>query len=106
MPTSPKRSVRGRTRAATGPRDASRRRGSARQAEELGVLVLALVFSLAGFEVRALWLVSIVLMTLLLGLMAAGLRGADGGGSVISEVVAEAKILREDIASSPESNGT
>jgi hypothetical protein len=78
------------------------RSGSARQVEQVGILALALVFGLIGFAVHAFGLAAIVLMAVLLGLIASGLRGRRGGG-VISEVAtavsAEAKNLAEDIAS-------
>jgi hypothetical protein len=77
---------------------------SARQADKLVILGLALLFGLIGEAVRVLWLASIVLMAILFGLIAAELRGRRaGGGGVISDVVTtvmtEAKNVAEEISS-------
>ena len=75
---------------------------SARQAEQLAILALALLFGAIGFAVHFFWLPSILLMAILFGLSASELRSQRGGG-VISEVVAtvvsEAKAVAEDVAS-------
>jgi hypothetical protein len=69
----------------------------ARQVEKLAILALALVLGLFGLFLHALWLGAIVLMAVLLGWGAAELRGRRGSG-VISEVVAEAKSVVDDVA--------
>ena len=77
------------------------RRDSARHAEQLAVILLAIVFGLIGFAVHILWFASIILMAILFGLVASEVRGRRGGG-VISDVattmVEEAKSVAEDIA--------
>jgi hypothetical protein len=70
----------------------------ARQVEKLAILALALVLGLFGLFLHALWLGAIVLMAVLLGWGAAELRGRRGRG-VISGVVAEAKSVVADVAS-------
>ena len=66
------------------------------QSEQLIILVSALAFGLGGLAIRALWIVSILLMTLLLGLMAADVRNTRGRG-IVSEVVNEAKVMVDEI---------
>lgn len=77
------------------------RRAFAPQAEQVVILGLALAFGLIGLAVHVLWLVSIVLMAVVFGLIAATLRGSRGRG-VISEVTAEAKSIAADITSKAE----
>lgn len=79
----------------------SLRRDSARQVEQLAALGLALVFGLAGLAVHFLWVGSIVVMAVLLGLNASGLRGR-GDRGVISEVVSEVKIMAQEVTRTDE----
>jgi len=74
---------------------------SARQAEHLAILALALICGLLGLAVHVMWFAAIVLMAVLLGLIASQLRGPRGGGvvsGVVSTVIVEAKSVGEDIA--------
>jgi hypothetical protein len=75
------------------------RRKLSGQLEQLLILGFALLFGLIGLAVHFLWFISIVFMALLAGLIAADIRGARGRG-IISEVVAEAKIVVEEISNS------
>jgi hypothetical protein len=89
--------------AITKPDDASeatRSQTSARQAEHLGLLSLALLFALVGLAVHVLWFVAIVLMAILLGLTASELRSNRGGGvvsDVVSTMMSESKSLADDV---------
>jgi hypothetical protein len=80
------------------PDSSPSRRAFAPQVEQVVILGLAIAFGLVGLAVHVLWLVSIVLMAVVFGLIAATLRGSRGRG-VISEVAAEAKSIAADIAS-------
>jgi hypothetical protein len=60
------------------------------------IVVAAIVFGLLGLFVHVLIVVSIVLMALLLGLLAAEARTQRGRG-IVSEVVNEAKVVFDDI---------
>ena len=73
-------------------------RPSVRQTEQIAILALAIICGLIGLAVHVFGLASIVLMSVLLGLIAADVRGRRGRG-VISELVAEAKNVAEDITS-------
>jgi hypothetical protein len=66
--------------------------------EQLAVLAAALVCGVFGLAIHVLWLVAIVLMALLLGLLAAEMRGARGA-TIISEVVSEGKTVVAEISS-------
>jgi cobalamin synthase len=87
-----------------GPPDSGDQTGrseSARQVEQIALLLLALILGLIGLAVHVLWVVAIVLMALLLGLMASGVSSRRRGG-VIADVAAvvatEAKSFASDIA--------
>ena len=60
------------------------------------ILAVAIILGLIGLAVHVFWLGSIVLMSVLLGLLAADVKGRRGGG-VVSELVAEAKDMAGDI---------
>jgi hypothetical protein len=89
------------------------RRESTQLVQQLAVLALAIVLGLIGLAVHFLWIPAIVLMAVLFGLIASGLRGQQGGG-VISEVATtvmdEAKSVADSIsehgAKEPESKGS
>jgi Flp pilus assembly protein TadB len=66
------------------------------QPEQLMILVGALIFGIAGLFLHVLVVVSLVLMALLLGMIAAEARGQRGRG-IISEVVNEAKVVLDEI---------
>jgi hypothetical protein len=84
---------------------AHNRRKLSGQLEQLMILGVALLFGLIGLAVHFLWFISIVFMAILAGLIAAEIRGARGRG-IISEVVAEAKNVVEEISNSgPSKNG-
>jgi hypothetical protein len=76
-------------------------RESTQLVQQLAVLALAIALGLIGLAVHFLWIPAIVLMSVLFGLIASGLRGQRGGG-VISEitttVMAEAKSVTEGIS--------
>lgn len=74
-------------------------RESARQVEQLALLALALGFGLVGFLVHLFWIVSVVLMSVLLGLIAANLRTSRSRGGVISDVVSEVRGIADDVTS-------
>jgi hypothetical protein len=69
------------------------------QSEQLIILVAALGFGLVGLAVHFLWFVSIVLMALLVGLIGSEARRQRGHG-LVAEVVAEARAVADDIATS------
>jgi hypothetical protein len=69
---------------------------SAGESEQLIILVAALGFGLVGLAVHILWIVSIVLMALLVGLIGADARRQRGHG-LVAEVVAEARGVADDI---------
>ena len=75
---------------------------SARQAEQLAIIALALLFGAIGFAVHFFWFPSILLIAVLFGLSASEMRSQRGGG-VISEVVttmvSEAKGIANDATS-------
>lgn len=80
--------------------DSPARGKSARQAEQLAILALALLFGVIGLALHFFWFPSILLMALLFGLSASELRSRRGGGvisEVVTTVVAEAKGVAEDI---------
>lgn len=77
----------------------SRLRGSGTEVEQVVILSLALVFGLVGLVIHVLWIASIVLIAILLGLAAAALRRRTGRGAV-SEVAAQAKNVVAEISSS------
>lgn len=81
-----------------GDQASSATRPSVRQAEQIAILALAILLGLVGLAVHVVWLGSIVLMSVLLGLIAADVRGRRGRG-VISVLVAEAKNVAEDVTS-------
>jgi uncharacterized membrane protein len=60
------------------------------------ILVAAIVFGILGLFIHILVVVSIVLMALLLGLIAAEARSQRGRG-IVSEVVNEAKVVIEEV---------
>ena len=65
-----------------------------RQAEQLGLVALAIVLGLIGFAVHFLWFASIVVMSVLFGLIASELRGRRTGGvttAVVDAFVGEAR---------------
>jgi hypothetical protein len=64
----------------------------------MALLALALVCALLAFAVHAFLFASIVLLSILLGLMASNLRLSRAQGGVIAEVVAEAKSFRDDLS--------
>ncbi len=66
------------------------------QSEQLIIVVVALGFGLLGLAIHFLWIVSIVLMALLVGLIGAEGRRQRGHG-LVAEVVAEARGFVEDI---------
>jgi Flp pilus assembly protein TadB len=66
------------------------------QPEQLMILVAAIVFGILGLFIHILVVVSIVLMALLLGLIAAEARSQRGRG-IVSEVVNEAKVVIEEV---------
>ena len=75
---------------------------SARQAEQLAIVALALLFGAIGFAVHFFWFPSILLMAILFGLSASELRSQRGGGvisEVVSTVVSEAKGVAKDATS-------
>jgi len=83
------------------PADSDHGPTSAQQVEHLAILALALVFALIGLAVHFFLFGAIVLMAILFGLSASGLRGRRNGGvisGVAATVVAEAKRVAESIA--------
>jgi hypothetical protein len=60
------------------------------------ILVGALLFGLIGLFVHILILVSVVLMALLLGLLAAEAR-SQGGRGIVSDVTNEAKVVIDEL---------
>ena len=74
----------------------SNTRSLAGQSEQLIILVVALGFGLIGLAIHFLWIVSIVLMALLVGLIGAEARRQRGHG-LVAEVVAEARAVADDI---------
>jgi hypothetical protein len=77
---------------------------SARQLEQLAIIAVAALCGVIGFAVHLFWFASIVLMALLFGLIAAGLRGSRAGGGVLSGVVAEVKSAAEELTSGEETD--
>jgi hypothetical protein len=73
-------------------RERSAVRGAVRQREQIVMLAAAIVLGLAGLAVHVLWLAAIVLMSVLLGLIAADMR-VRGGGGVVNELVAGVKSI-------------
>jgi hypothetical protein len=72
--------------------------------EQIAILALAILLALIGLAVHIVLLGAIVLMAVLLGLLAADIRSGRGRG-VISELVAEAKHVAEDISSGGAAGG-
>jgi hypothetical protein len=69
--------------------------------QQLAVLALAILLGLLGLAVHFLWVPAIVLMSVLFGLIASGLRGQQGGGviaEVATTVMVEAKNVAEGIS--------
>jgi hypothetical protein len=79
------------------PQGLAARHDSVRQVEQAVILALAILFALAGFAFHFLWFIAIVLMAILLGMIASTVRGRRGHG-VVSEVVAEVRVMAEEIA--------
>jgi len=77
------------------------RRESTQLVQQLAVLAVAILLGLIGLAVHFLWIPTIVLMSILFGLIASGLRGQRVGGviaEVTTTVMAEAKSVSESIA--------
>jgi hypothetical protein len=92
----------GRRSRATQTTEGAQRSGiqsSRREIQQIEVLCVAILFGAFGFALHFLWFVSIVVMSVLLGMIAAEARGRR---SVISEVVADVKNVADDIASGAE----
>jgi hypothetical protein len=83
------------TNDATPQTDGKRNLGSG-VPEQLMIVVAAIVFGLVGLFVHVLFVVSIVLMALQLGMLASEARNQRGRG-IVSEVVNEAKLVLEDV---------
>jgi len=66
------------------------------QSEQLVILVGALAFGLLGLAIHFLWIVSILLMALLLGLIASEIGGRHGRG-IVAEMVNEVKVVVDEI---------
>jgi hypothetical protein len=64
--------------------------------EQLMIVIGAIVFGLVGLFVHVLFVVSLVLMALLLGLLASEARGQRGRG-IVAEVVNEAKVVIDEV---------
>ena len=64
--------------------------------EQLMIVLAAIAFGLVGLFVHILFVVSLVLMALLLGLLASEARGQRGRG-IVAEVVNEAKVVIDDV---------
>ena len=79
------------------PSDRSLNRRLSGQSEQLIIVVAALGCGLLGLAIHILWIVSIVLMALLVGLIGADSRRQRGHG-LVAEVVAEARGVMDDIA--------
>jgi hypothetical protein len=78
------------------------RRRAARGIEQLLILSLAIIFGLVGFAVHVLWIGAVIVMALLWGYIASGLRSSRHGGGVISDVPTtigdEARDLKKDVS--------
>jgi hypothetical protein len=78
------------------------RRRAARGIEQLLILSLAIIFGLVGFAVHVLWIGAVIVMALLWGYIASGLRSSRHGGGVISDVVTtigdEARDLKKEVS--------
>jgi hypothetical protein len=79
----------------------SAQRDSTRLVEQLALLAVAILLGLIGLAVHVLWFGSIILMSVLFGLMAAGLRGKRGGviAEMATTVLVEAKSVADGISS-------
>jgi hypothetical protein len=77
------------------------RRDSTRLVEQLALLTAAIVLGLIGLAVHVMWFGSIVLMSVLFGLIASGLRGKHGGvmAEMATTVMVEAKSVADGISS-------
>jgi hypothetical protein len=77
------------------------RRDSTRLVEQLVLLALAILLGLIGLAVHVLWFGSIVLMSVLFGLISSGLRGQRGGviAEMATTVMVEAKSVADGISS-------
>ena len=64
--------------------------------EQLMITIAAIVFGLVGLFVHVLFVVSLVLMALLLGMLASEARNQRGRG-IVTEIVNEAKLVLEDV---------
>src|ERR1700722_18770277 len=64
--------------------------------EQLMIVLAAIAFGLVGLFVHILFVVSLVLMALLLGLLASEARGQRGRG-IVAEVVNEAKVVIDEV---------
>jgi hypothetical protein len=78
------------------------RRDSTRLVEQLVLLALAILLGLIGLAVHVMWFGSIVLMSVLFGLIASGLRGQRGGviAEMATTVIVEAKSVADGISNS------
>jgi hypothetical protein len=78
------------------------RRDSTRLVEQLVLLAVAILLGLIGLAVHVLWFGSIVLMSVLFGLIASGLRGQRGGviAEMATTVMVEAKSVADGISNS------
>ena len=92
---------------------AAARRESTQLVQQLAVLALAIVLGLIGLALHFLWIPTIVLMAILFGLLASGLRGQRGEGviaQVATTVMDEAKsvvdVVSEHGAKEPEPKGS
>ncbi len=77
------------------------RRESTQLVQQLAALGLAILLGLVGLAVHFLWIPAIVVMSVLFGLIASGLRGQRGEGviaEVTTTVMAEAKSVAKGIA--------
>jgi hypothetical protein len=89
------------------------RRESTQLVRQLAVLALAILLGLIGLAVHFLWIPAIVLMSVLFGLIASGLRGQRGGGvisevatSVMDEAMSVVEGISEHRAREPEPKGS
>lgn len=78
------------------------RRNSTRLTEQLVLLAMAILLGFIGVAVHVVWFGSIVLMSILFGLIASGLRGQRGGviAEMATTVMVEAKSVADGISGS------
>jgi hypothetical protein len=78
------------------------RRDSTRRVEQLVLIALAILLGFIGLAVHVIWFGSIVLMSVLFGLIASGLRGQRGGvmAEMATTVMVEAKSVADGISNS------